>query len=135
MYEVRHVGVLSVALAFGGMSAAFGLVGGVLITVASLGLSSLGGGYGPGGMLFGVGSIIILPITYGIGGFISGLISAFVYNLVAGIVGGVRLKLVESRDHNPSSGTAEQSRQQARADDHTADAPSTGNSDVGGGND
>lgn len=44
-------------------------------------------------MLFGVGAIIFLPIMYGIMGFIGGAIMAFVYNVVAGIAGGVELEL------------------------------------------
>ena len=44
---------------------------------------------------FGAIFAIFLPIVYGIGGFISGVISAFVYNLVAGWTGGLELTLTD----------------------------------------
>jgi hypothetical protein len=40
-----------------------------------------------------VGAVILLPIFYGITGFIGGIIMAAVYNFVAGVVGGVELDL------------------------------------------
>jgi hypothetical protein len=43
------------------------------------------------GMLFGAGSIIILPICYGIIGFIGALLSAFIYNIAAKVTGGVEV--------------------------------------------
>jgi uncharacterized oligopeptide transporter (OPT) family protein len=46
-----------------------------------------------GAVVFGVGSVIFLPIIYGIMGFIGGIISAAIYNVVAGVVGGVELNL------------------------------------------
>jgi hypothetical protein len=39
----------------------------------------------------GVGAIIVLPIFYGIIGFLSALITAWVYNLVASRVGGIEI--------------------------------------------
>jgi hypothetical protein len=41
--------------------------------------------------MFGVGAIIVLPILYGCGGFIGAAISAWLYNLIAGAVGGVEV--------------------------------------------
>ncbi len=43
----------------------------------------------------GAASIIVLPITYAIGGFVMGAVFAFVYNIVAGWVGGVELDLIK----------------------------------------
>jgi hypothetical protein len=37
--------------------------------------------------------MISLPVFYGILGFIGGMIGALVYNLAAGIVGGIRFEL------------------------------------------
>ena len=45
------------------------------------------------GVLFGVGSIILFPILYGILGFLGGLITALPYNLIARFVGGIELEL------------------------------------------
>jgi hypothetical protein len=45
------------------------------------------------GVLFGVESIIFLPIFYGILGFICSLITARTYNLVARFAGGLEIEL------------------------------------------
>ena len=44
---------------------------------------------------FGISSIIFFPIFYGIIGLIGGIITGFLYNLVAGWVGGVRIDVGE----------------------------------------
>jgi hypothetical protein len=43
------------------------------------------------GTLFGASAIVVLPILYGIGGGIMAAFSAFIYNIAARIVGGVRI--------------------------------------------
>lgn len=63
------------------------LVGSALQTVSS------GTGFpSQFGVLFGVGAIIIFPILYGALGFIFGLILGGLYNLLAGVVGGVEIE-------------------------------------------
>jgi hypothetical protein len=42
-------------------------------------------------MALGAGAIILMPIMYGIMGFIGGIISAALYNLLAGIIGGIEM--------------------------------------------
>lgn len=49
------------------------------------------------GLLFGVGSVIFLPIFYGVLGFVFGLLTALLYNLVARFVGGIEVE-VEPRN-------------------------------------
>jgi len=44
-------------------------------------------------MYGGAAAIIILPIMYGIFGFIGGAIGAWIYNLVAGWIGGIEIEL------------------------------------------
>ena len=46
------------------------------------------GGFGALGFL----AVIILPVVYGILGFVMGAITAFVYNLISGWVGGVEME-------------------------------------------
>lgn len=36
--------------------------------------------------------IIILPLMYGIVGFVAGAIQAIIYNLAAGFIGGIRIE-------------------------------------------
>lgn len=90
---VKSIGVASAAKIYGAISGAFGLVFGFLLAFASL----VGAGFSDtteGAFLapvFGVGAIIILPIVYGVMGLIGGAIAAVLYNVFAGMVGGVRL--------------------------------------------
>ena len=57
------------------------------------GLAAASGGEGGGIMAIGgVMGVILLPILNGIFGFIGGVIQAFVYNLAAGWVGGIRIQ-------------------------------------------
>jgi hypothetical protein len=51
---------------------------------------------GLGGMNMGTGvTVIVLPILYGIFGYIFGFIGALIYNLVAGTVGGIKVTVSE----------------------------------------
>jgi hypothetical protein len=45
-------------------------------------------GFGPGAIM-----AILFPLLYAIGGFIFGVIGAFVYNIVAGWVGGIQIQV------------------------------------------
>jgi hypothetical protein len=46
-----------------------------------------------GVMAFGAGFALLMPILYGIMGFIGGIISAFVYNVIAKWVGGIEVEV------------------------------------------
>lgn len=48
---------------------------------------------GPSGLLFGAGAIVVLPIFYGVLGFVFAGIGAAIYNLVAGWVGGIEIDM------------------------------------------
>lgn len=89
--KLKRVSVLSVGLVAAATYALFGLIGGFFITLISVVAS---GAFDEAGLgfLFGIGSIIILPIVYGIVGFIAGLISALIYNLVAKFTGGIQME-------------------------------------------
>ena len=93
---VKSVGVLSVGKVLGCLYALFGLIFGGLFTLISLAGFAVGGpDAGPAALLFGVGAIIILPVFYGVMGFIGGIISAAFYNLVASIAGGIEIELTK----------------------------------------
>jgi len=92
---VKSVGVASVAKMYGAISAGVGLVIGACVALASMvgfyGLTeNEGARFAP---MFGAGAIVILPIIYGVMGVIGGAIGALLYNLFAGIVGGVSLNV------------------------------------------
>jgi hypothetical protein len=90
---INRVGPFSCAKIMATLYALMGLVIGAfvsLIGMAGFGSSSSGGGMGA---MFGVGAIIILPIVYGCIGFIATFIGAWLYNLAAGMVGGIELEV------------------------------------------
>ena len=95
---LKSIGVLSAAKIVGVMYAVMGLIMGLVFA----GLFSMIPAMAPSGQdqipswiapMFGVGSIVILPIMYGIMGFIGGAIGAVIYNVLAGAIGGLELHL------------------------------------------
>lgn len=94
---IRRVGPLSCAKVGGLLYAVMGLVAGVFFALFSSIFSAAGmwtdmpDGAGMMGLFFGVGAIVVLPICYGILGFLTALIGAAIYNVLAGVVGGVEI--------------------------------------------
>jgi hypothetical protein len=93
---LRSVGVLSCGKIMGILYAVMGLLlGGFFALIALAGAAAPqgqgGGGPDPAAMMAGMGimAVIVMPIMYGIIGFIGGIIMAAIYNLVAGVVGGL----------------------------------------------
>ena len=90
---VKRIGPLSFAKVSGMIYGFMGLIFGAFISLFSL----VGGALAPGkdagmaGMIFGAAAIVVLPLFYGILGFVFSLIGAALYNLIAGWVGGVEL--------------------------------------------
>ena len=91
---IRRFGVWSVARLYGLFTAAIGLLVGLVIALASaVGMSAVENPDTPpflAGVL-GVGAVIILPIFYGCMGLIAGAIGAALYNVLAGVMGGVSI--------------------------------------------
>lgn len=88
---IKRIGVLKLAIFQAAMMAAFGLLAALVIMAFGSILSGMGHQAGMMGMVGGVAALIILPIMYGIFGFIAGAIGAALYNLIAGIVGGIEM--------------------------------------------
>ncbi|HJR60070.1 MAG TPA: hypothetical protein VJ813_11745 [Vicinamibacterales bacterium] len=92
---VKKVGVFSVAKIYAAIAAAMGVLIGLgfaLASVVGAGLAETSEAAFLGPML-GVGAVIVLPIIYGCMGFVGGAITAALYNVFAGMVGGVRLEM------------------------------------------
>ena len=93
--KLTRIGPVSYGKIMGVGMALFGLVFGLIMAIAiSIGGAMVGKAAGLGS-LAGIGwaLVIVLPITYGIMGFLIGLISAALYNLFAKIVGGIEVKI------------------------------------------
>lgn len=91
---IRRIGVLSAAKLYAAISFAMGLIFGVIFALLSIVGVSLGDPDTPAlvGMMFGVGAVIMLPLFYGAMGFVFGAIGAALYNVFAGIVGGLEVE-------------------------------------------
>jgi len=83
--EWKSFDVMSV----GKMMAALGVLFGFIIGLLTMAFGMIIGGASGAGL--GMLVIIIYPIALGIGGFIAGAVYAFIYNLLAGKVGGIKV--------------------------------------------
>ena len=94
---LRRVGILSCGKVMGILHAGMGLIVGGIFALISLAGAALPQQQNAAGnpvafmLAFGVAAIIIMPILYGIMGFVSGIIMSALYNLVASVVGGLEL--------------------------------------------
>jgi hypothetical protein len=96
MKEIKSMDVLSVGKIYALVMAIIGFIGGIIIALVGSAASTFSrpGMWGAG---LGVLSIIVLPIVYGIIGFIIGVIAAAIYNLVARWVGGIKIELKDPK--------------------------------------
>ena len=92
---INRVGPVSVAKLAGMLYAILGLIFGAIIS-----LFALAGGMGANSdepvppimiAIFGAGAVIVLPILYGVMGFVMTLLMAAVYNVTARPLGGVQI--------------------------------------------
>ena len=89
---INRVAPLSLAKISGTLYAILGLIFGALFSlIAIAGFAAGGGNNSMFGAMAGIGAIIMFPIFYGCIGFIGSLIGAWLYNVLAGMVGGVEL--------------------------------------------
>jgi hypothetical protein len=92
---IKSINPLSAGKMLGLTYACLGLlIGGIVSLVALAGAAGKQGG--AAGLLFGAGAVILIPLFYGVLGFIGGLISALIYNVIAGAVGGIEIEVEES---------------------------------------
>lgn len=113
---LKRIGVLSLARVLGGLYAAIGLIVGVIFSLASM-LGALGGLAASTGantdeaagalialipLLFGVGAIVFFPLFYGLMGFAGGALAALLFNLLAGVFGGIEMTFV-NRPGDPAA--------------------------------
>ena len=92
---IRRIGPMSIARLSGMLYAVFGLVAGGIISLVAMagGFGADSGGATPFGGIIGVGAVLVLPICYGLLGFVASLIAAWIYNVAAGVVGGIEVDI------------------------------------------
>jgi hypothetical protein len=99
---VKRVGVLSVGKVLGCLYVVLGVIVGGLFSLLSSTNAAVGGrDQGVAALLFGGNSIIIVPVIYGVIGFIGGIIGAALYNVVATTVGGIEIELGQEPGEYP----------------------------------
>jgi hypothetical protein len=100
---------LSCAKVGGVLYAIMGLiVGGIMSLVFMAAGSAINNESGLGAMMggaIGIGAVVIMPIFYGVLGFVVTAISAFLYNIVANMVGGIEIEVdaVASPSRGPAT--------------------------------
>jgi hypothetical protein len=99
---VKRIAPLSLGKILGLLYAIIGIVAGLFFAILGSAMGAIGAlaepgqseGLGPFAAMTGMGlvSIVVFPIFYGVLGFIGGLIVAALYNLFAGMVGGIEIE-------------------------------------------
>jgi len=97
MKEVKKLDVMSVAVVtciiYAIIGLIFAILGGLFMGMISAVLPY--GGSSRVGLGFGMAMVILYPLIFGFCGFIGGALSAFIYNLVAKWVGGIKFELAD----------------------------------------
>jgi hypothetical protein len=86
---LNRIGPLSAAKVVAVLYAIFGLIMGAFFSIAAL-FRPDGGGLGA---MWGVAAVVIFPVLYGVLGFLVTLLTTWLYNVVAGAVGGIEFDL------------------------------------------
>ena len=86
---LHRIGPLAAAKVVAVLYAIFGLIMGAFFSIAAL-FRPDGGGLGA---MWGVAAVVIFPVLYGVLGFLVTLLTTWLYNVVAGAVGGIELDL------------------------------------------
>jgi len=88
---IKSVEIMSWAKIHALFGIVFGLVYGIMVGLV---FTAIGVSMDRGGMTaFGIASVIIFPIIFGIMSFIMGAIMAFLYNFFASRIGGIQVEL------------------------------------------
>jgi hypothetical protein len=90
MKKITKIGAKSFARVLGFLYGLLGLVGGVVVFLISL--FSLITGH-TSGIVVGIIFLILIPIAYGLMGFVLGYLTALLYNYVAKKTGGIEFEV------------------------------------------
>lgn len=93
MYIIKSVGVLSFAKIMGLIYGCLGLIFTPVFLLLGLLGSLVGQQKTPFAGVFGMVFALLMPVMYGLMGFITGAIGGLLYNLFAKLVGGFELEL------------------------------------------
>jgi hypothetical protein len=91
---IKRIAPVSCAKIAGTLYVILGFVFGAVVSLIALagGFANRPTGAGVFGMAIGAAAVIVIPIVYGCMGFVATLIGAWLYNLAAGLVGGIEIE-------------------------------------------
>lgn len=94
--RIRRVGVASLGVFMGAAGAAGGLLAsGFIVLIAALGIAAEEGlNIGPAESVV----FLILPVVYGVLGFVAGVIYALIFNVIAVLTGGLEIELASTQE-------------------------------------
>lgn len=96
---IKEVGAMSLAKVAAVLYAGIGVIIGALFSLFAMAGAATWASQAdaPGGamfgVLFGIGAIVVLPICYGLFGFVATLVGAALFNVAARMTGGVRIEV------------------------------------------
>lgn len=90
---LKRIDVVSVGVMMGIFSAILGLVAGGFFSLFAVIGAAAQNGNAIVGLAFGLGAVIIMPLIYGVMGFVAGAIGALLYNACASLMGGIKFDL------------------------------------------
>jgi hypothetical protein len=93
MQRIRRLHVMQMAKTTAALYLLLGVIIGVPVLLVMSAVAKTQPGMPSFGSGFGVGTIVAVPVMYGVAGFISGALIAALYNLVAGWTGGIGIEL------------------------------------------
>jgi len=95
MMQIKKIEPMSAGKLLGTMYALIGLLFGGFVSIFALVGAAAGGTSEAaiGGIIGGLGAIVFMPLFYGVAGFVGGAVGAFIYNIVAAMVGGISLEI------------------------------------------
>jgi len=93
--EIKHIDPMSFGKIYAVIMAIVGFIYGIIIVGLIAPLMAVYGGAASVGMMAGLGiiGIVLMVILFAILGFIAGVIGAWIYNIVASRIGGIRIEL------------------------------------------
>ena len=92
MAVLKRIGVMSFAKLQAVVGLIVGLIYGIIVGLIFAPFAFLGGGQGALLAELGILSIVVFPVFFAFLGFVGGAVGAFLYNLVAGWIGGIEIE-------------------------------------------
>ncbi len=96
--EIKRIDPFSLGKIYGLTGAVVGLVIGILLSIVHMIVGAAAGEIAALSSLFGGMAFLLVPIFYGIVGFLGGIIAGIIYNICASWVGGIKIELMEAGD-------------------------------------